>query len=113
MAREIRGKMRKLTRLYHVIRPRGNPGMLSGYPLGIPRGRFFSSPVYDADMNVPVLLLLCLPTAVAVLLWQGKKVKNEKGDASLPCYPPARKPGDVIRVSPGHTPGTFFFVPCL
>ena len=43
--------------------PPGNPGMLSGYPLGIPRGRFFSSPVYD--MNV--LLLLCLPTAVAVL----------------------------------------------
>ena len=45
-----KGKNEKVDASYHVIRPSGNPGMLSGYPLGIPRGRFFSSPVYD--MNV-------------------------------------------------------------
>ena len=65
MAREKRGKM--IVDASLACYPPGNPGTLSRYPLGIPRGRFFSSPVYD--MNV---LLLCLPTAVAVLLWQGK-----------------------------------------
>ena len=39
---------------------------------------------------------------MAVLLWRyccgkGNKGKNEEVDASLPCYPPARIPGDVPR----------------
>ena len=55
---------------------------------------------------------------MAVLLWRyccgkGNKGKNEKVDASLPCYPPARIPGDVPRPRgyPGMFPGDVFFRP--
>ena len=53
-----KGKNKKVEASYHVIRPSGNPGMLSRYPLGMPWGRSFSSPVYY--MNVKSCLFVHL-----------------------------------------------------
>ena len=104
-----KGKNENIDASYHVIRPSGNPGMLSGYPLGIPLGRFFSSPVYDAGMNVR--LLLCLPTAVAVLLWHGEKGKNEKIDTSYHVIRPSGNPGMLSEYPLGIRRGRFFSSP--
>ena len=104
-----KGKHEKIDASYHVIRPSGNPGMLSGYPLGMPLGRFFSSPVYDAGMNVR--LLPCLPTAVAVLLWHGEKGKNEKIDASYHVIRPSGNPWMLSGYPLGIPGGRFFSSP--
>ena len=76
------------------------------------RGLFFSSPVRDTDMNVRLLWRYCCggTAVVAVLLWQGEKGKNEKVDASLPCYPPGN-PGMLPGYPLGIPRGRFFSSP--